>query len=154
MREFLKRDSIEEYSTLALPPERYIPGFTTRPDESPVAEFSTNISLGLEYNEAFLYGIDLFNNGYYWEAHEAWEHLWIPRKESTEGMFLKGLIQVTASLVKRSQKNYSGEALLRQRALGYLRDSSLGQLLFTTDLTRVEFFNGDPILRLRSRGGD
>ncbi|MER9007639.1 DUF309 domain-containing protein [Mesorhizobium sp. M0862] len=24
----------------------------------------------------FRWGIDLFNHGYYWEAHEAWEPLW------------------------------------------------------------------------------
>ena len=24
----------------------------------------------------YLYGIDLFNDGYYWEAHEVWEGLW------------------------------------------------------------------------------
>lgn len=26
--------------------------------------------------EEYLFGIDLFNAGYYWEAHEAWEGLW------------------------------------------------------------------------------
>ncbi len=25
----------------------------------------------------YLYGIDLFNHGFYWEAHEAWEGLWV-----------------------------------------------------------------------------
>jgi hypothetical protein len=24
----------------------------------------------------YLWGIDLFNNGYYWEAHETWEAVW------------------------------------------------------------------------------
>ncbi len=27
-------------------------------------------------SDAFLWGLDLFNHGYYWEAHEAWEGLW------------------------------------------------------------------------------
>jgi len=26
---------------------------------------------------AYLYGVDLFNHGYYWEAHESWEGLWL-----------------------------------------------------------------------------
>ena len=28
-------------------------------------------------NEDYLFGIDLYNYHYYWEAHEAWEGLWI-----------------------------------------------------------------------------
>jgi hypothetical protein len=27
-------------------------------------------------SDAFLWGLDLFNHYYYWEAHEAWEGLW------------------------------------------------------------------------------
>jgi hypothetical protein len=27
-------------------------------------------------SDAFLWGLDLFNHGYCWEAHEAWEGLW------------------------------------------------------------------------------
>ena len=27
--------------------------------------------------EHYLYGVDLFNQGYWWEAHEAWEAVWL-----------------------------------------------------------------------------
>jgi uncharacterized protein len=27
-------------------------------------------------SDAFGWGLDVFNHGYYWEAHEAWEGLW------------------------------------------------------------------------------
>jgi hypothetical protein len=52
-------------------------------------------------NKTYLYGLDLFNAGYYWEAHEAWEALWhaAGRKGATAD-FLKGLIKLAAAGVK------------------------------------------------------
>ncbi|MXY28690.1 DUF309 domain-containing protein, partial [Candidatus Poribacteria bacterium] len=47
----------------------------------------------------YLYWIDLFNFAYWWEAHEAWEGLW-HQAEDTYRLFLQGLIQVSASLIK------------------------------------------------------
>lgn len=113
------------YSTLELPKNRYIPGKTKRPQRSPVNTLTTVLESGFQKSEAFCYGVDLYNNGFYWEAHEAWEHLWIPRKESAAGIFLKGLIQLTASMVKRVQGNTKGEELLRTGALELLNKSGL-----------------------------
>lgn len=49
----------------------------------------------------FLYGIDLFNAGFYWEAHETWERLWIAAgRTGTTADFLKGLIKLAAAGVK------------------------------------------------------
>ena len=51
--------------------------------------------------ETYLYGVDLFNYGYCWEAHETWEFLWHKAGRGTEqGNFLQGLIQVAAGLLK------------------------------------------------------
>ena len=49
----------------------------------------------------YLYGIDLLNHGYYYEAHEAWEVLWhaCGRKGVTAD-FLKGLIKLAAAGIK------------------------------------------------------
>ena len=33
-------------------------------------------------NETWLYAFDLFNHGFYWEAHEAWESLWHTARRS------------------------------------------------------------------------
>src|ERR1700686_4737222 len=41
-------------------------------------------------------GIDLFNRGDYWEAHEAWEQEWMPDRKGPDAGFYKGLIQVSA----------------------------------------------------------
>ena len=52
-------------------------------------------------NEEYLYGVDLYNHGFLWEAHEAWENLWHPAKHDPEQAgFLQGLIQCTAASLK------------------------------------------------------
>ena len=38
-------------------------------------------------------GIQLFNGGHFWEAHEAWELEWTPDRKGPEAGFYKGLIQ-------------------------------------------------------------
>ena len=51
--------------------------------------------------DEYLYGIDLFNHRYWWEAHEVFEEFWRPAGRRTPlGDFLQGLIQVAAALVK------------------------------------------------------
>ena len=37
-------------------------------------------------------GVELFNAGRYWDAHEVWEHEWMPDRKGPEGGFYKGLI--------------------------------------------------------------
>ncbi|MGH8470086.1 MAG: DUF309 domain-containing protein [Gammaproteobacteria bacterium] len=49
----------------------------------------------------YLYGIDLFNHGYFWEAHEVWEGLWhASGRKGRTADFLKGLIALAAARLK------------------------------------------------------
>jgi len=50
-------------------------------------------------------GIDLFNDGRYWEAHEAWELDWMPDRKGPDSGFYKGLIQIAAGCL-----HYTGAA--------------------------------------------
>jgi hypothetical protein len=51
-------------------------------------------------NEAWRYGVDLFNARFYWEAHEAWEIVWRGAKRGGAAYWAtKGMIQLTASLL-------------------------------------------------------
>ena len=60
-------------------------------------------------NRNFLLAIDLFNYGYYWEAHEEWERLWrASNPESLIGRFLKGLVKLAAAGVKVREKSIHG----------------------------------------------
>lgn len=49
----------------------------------------------------FRFAVDLFNSGYYWEAHETWEQLWVVAgRTGVVADFLKGLIKLAAAGVK------------------------------------------------------
>ena len=53
--------------------------------------------------EPYLFGIDLFNHGYWWEAHDALETVWLAAgQRSTQcGVFVQGLIQLAVAQLKR-----------------------------------------------------
>jgi hypothetical protein len=69
---------------------------------------------------AYLYGVDLYNFGYWWEAHEAWEGLWHPAgRESIQGEFLQALIQTTAAAIKLHTRRPRGVRVLLERAGGH-----------------------------------
>lgn len=94
-------------------PERNFPGYAYQPGKNP---HPVRNPLGHSYrsepltvvtveeslsSHVFRWGIDLFNHGYYWEAHEAWEPLWHAAKRSAQHrLFFKGLILLAAAGVK------------------------------------------------------
>lgn len=53
-------------------------------------------------SDHYLRGIELFNSGAYWEAHEAWEEIWL-EADGIQSEFLQGLIQCAAALLKYSR---------------------------------------------------
>lgn len=58
----------------------------------------------------YLYGVDLFNAHYFWEAHEVWERKWIFFKAHHEShaAWMQGMIQIAASFCKGVQNNPQG----------------------------------------------
>lgn len=53
----------------------------------------------------YLHGIDLFEAGFFWEAHEAWEKLWHALgRRGRDADFVKGLIQLAVAGVKHRQE--------------------------------------------------
>lgn len=110
---------------IPFPPYRHIPGATPHPRKHPQGHsYKTEEYAGpclteenWRQNEAYLYGVDLFNHGYWWEAHEAWEGLWrLAAKESRCRVYLQGLIQTAAALIKRREGNRRGVAKLWAQA--------------------------------------
>jgi hypothetical protein len=109
---------VPRYSTRAFPPYTYVPG-SGRPHPvsdprghmhghsgGPVEPLHPN---RWQENETYLYAVDLFNHGYYWEAHEAWESLWHAAGHHGQmANFLKGLIKLAAAGVKQLEKNPAG----------------------------------------------
>ena len=48
------------------------------------------------HRSSLLRGVALFNDGRFWDAHEAWEALWLAAS-GEEKQFLQGLIQLAAA---------------------------------------------------------
>ena len=85
-------------------------------------------------------GIDLFNSGRYWDAHEAWEHEWMPDRKGPDAGFYKGLIQVAAGCLHYSRHNRRGAVNKWRSGADYLRpylpshlDVMLSPLVSTVD---------------------
>jgi hypothetical protein len=66
-------------------------------------------------------GVDLFNRALYWEAHEAWEHEWMPDRKGPDAGFYKGLIQVAAGCLHYGRRNRRGAVNKWRSGAGYLR---------------------------------
>ncbi len=67
------------------------------------------------------HGIELFNEGRYWEAHEAWEEAWTPGRHGPDSGFYKGLIQVAAGCLHYTRRNRRGTVNKWRSGAGYLR---------------------------------
>jgi uncharacterized protein len=72
-----------------------------------------------EFAPLFLRGVDLFNKRKFWEAHEAWEELWLAA-ESDVVQFLQGLIQLAAAYHHVQRGTLRGAVRLFDAALGRL----------------------------------
>jgi len=66
-------------------------------------------------------GVGLFNRGLYWEAHEAWEHEWVPDRKGPDAGFYKGLIQIAAGCLHYGRHNRRGAVNKWRSGAGYLR---------------------------------
>ena len=101
----------------ALPPYTYIPGKTPHPvhdprghaygvTHSPVTDFNPQHAHG---HERWQNACQLFEAGYYWEAHEAWESLWhAVGRSGPAADCLKGLIKWAAAGVKAREGRLEG----------------------------------------------
>jgi predicted metal-dependent hydrolase len=68
-----------------------------------------------------LRGIELFNSGLYWEAHEVWEEDWMPDRKGPDSAFYKGLIQVAAGCLHYTRRNRRGAVNKWSSGAEYLR---------------------------------
>lgn len=66
-------------------------------------------------NDAYLWGADLYNHGYLWEAHEAWEGQWhASKKDEVQAKHVQGLIQCAAACLKITMGEPRGAGRLCQ----------------------------------------
>jgi hypothetical protein len=70
-------------------------------------------------SDRFQQGIDLFNEGRYFECHEVWEEVWL-RSVGEEKLFLQGLIQAAVAILHAERGNLDGAASLYEKSLAKL----------------------------------
>jgi uncharacterized protein len=77
----------------------------------------TPLSGDVAASPMFLRGVELFDAGYYWEAHEAWEVLWhaVGRRGPTADV-LRGLIKLAAAGIKVRERREAGVRTHARRA--------------------------------------
>jgi hypothetical protein len=97
-----------------------VPGLTPHPVKDPSGHSygasasrkpERELSLPQEWRRchAYLLGVDLFNQAYFWEAHEAWEEVWLAvERRSTPGRMVQGMIQVAAALLRQRMGTADG----------------------------------------------
>src|SRR6187431_1455741 len=90
------------YSDRTLPPYSYVPGYNQHPVSHPQGHMHGHAPQApppladdaWQDSEDYRYGVDLFNHGFYWEAHEAWETLWhAAGRRGPIALWLKALIK-------------------------------------------------------------
>jgi hypothetical protein len=114
---------------LPLPPYTFVPGQRPHPHSDPAGHrFRPPPATAPSADtwrecQAYLYGIDLFNHGFYWEAHEAWEAVWnaVGRRGEVAD-FLKALIQLAVAGVKCLEGIPEGVTKHARRATELCRD--------------------------------
>ena len=103
----LRTMSLPRYTDRPFPTYRFVPGQSPHPRRDPQGhsygqpEPTPPLFTPEEWwdSEWYLYGIDLYNHGYWWECHEVFEGLWhAVGPDSPQGQFLQALIQVAAAI--------------------------------------------------------
>lgn len=122
----------KRYSEINLPEFRYISGQGPHPRHLPRGSHLPELPPPLPLSVAswqdsvhYRYAVDLFNYRYWWEAHEVLEGLWVvAKRETPTGVFLQGLIQVSAALLKESQSLHEVALSLAAKGLPKIRTKS------------------------------
>ena len=121
---------VPRYSARPFPAYRFVPGLhphprrdrdghSYQPNLNPTPRTAWTVENWRQLTD-WLYGVDLFNAFYFWEAHEAWEGLWLVA-EPDAALMLQGVIQIAAALLKTHMRVLDGARILSAHGLEKLR---------------------------------
>lgn len=126
MDELVSRADAPRYSSRPFPAYRFIPGRNPhprrdprghsfgRPEPAPAAVTVEN----WEGSAWYRYGVDLFNHGFWWEAHEVFEALWhAGGHETEEGQFFQALVHLAGANLKLEVGNAPSAVTLANNGL-------------------------------------
>ena len=142
----------EVRKSFPIPARPHRPGENERPTGDLRAPVSSSVELQLSTanwtsHDAYLYGFVLYRRGYYWEAHEIWEPVWMQcPPNSVERLLLQAIIQIANAALKESQQKTKASKRLHAIALELLREvstrrsgSSLGWSFLGVELQELEY---------------
>lgn len=148
---------LPRYSNRPFPAYRFVPGKNPHPtrdrdghsyNEEPELVVSFDVE---DWNtcELYLYGIDLFNHGFWWEAHEALEAVWMAAGRRTEsGLFIQGIIQIAVAHLKEIQGFQAAAKKMAWKGLdklGHRKDCYLGIDVITFHSAVKASFSKNPV---------
>ena len=123
------------------PDARHVPGVTPRPETSPAFDAAREapaytVDRTWRENQTYLYGVDLYNAGFFWEAHEVWEPVWMRAGgNSRERLAVQGLIQLSNACLKLvMQRPEAARRLLDISRDKLLEASQSGETIMGVDL--------------------
>ncbi|MCC9607852.1 DUF309 domain-containing protein [Blastopirellula sp. JC732] len=129
---------------LPFPAYSYVPGMHVHPISHPdghsyqAETAAIETPADLRSCQQFLRGIDLFNGGFYWEAHEAWEPIWHAQKRAgAPADPIQGLIKLAAAGVKAREGSATGVSRHAARALQLLSSADASDLPINLDEVRA-----------------
>lgn len=114
------------------PDHIYIPGATERHPEDTFEAICSTASLNLPINElanceALKHGLLYLDEGYFWEAQEVFEPVWMALpQDSKERRFIQGLIQLANASLKAKMKRPKAVQRLCRIARELLSHSGTG----------------------------
>ncbi len=146
---------IVRYTKIPFPAYRHFPGQTTHPDRNPIGHamgkpdpkpHSLN-EVPWQQSASYLYGIDLFNAGYWWECHEILEGLWLATGRTTKaGHTMQAIIQWAAAHLKVAMDHPIGARRLishSQKHVAAVGPTCLGVDLIAMQSATKSFVMGD-----------
>ena len=134
------------WTGIPFPSYRYVPGVTPRHAHGDRYEQSGDVHRPWSPEEwgtleRYLYGIDLYNNGFFWESHEALEDLWkSAERGSIQGRFVQGIIQIAAANLHRHMGRRASSLRQAEKGLTNL-GAALGEGPVYMGISIAEFSN-------------
>jgi predicted metal-dependent hydrolase len=80
------------------------------------SNMNTALKYETQYEENLERGIELFNEGRFFEAHEAWEILWLNAEEPEDKQFLQGLIMAAGAFIHYAKRECAGAVTLLEKS--------------------------------------
>ncbi len=125
-----------------LPDHAHVPGINGRPDEAlmhAIIATAPEVTRDGEANPAFDYGLRLLREGYYFEAHEVLEPVWMnAAPNSRERALVRGVIQLANAALKKRMGMSNAARRLQAIANALFDDAFAGDRKRVMSVSRSE----------------